>query len=86
MFLTRTSYDPNEIAHIDEEQANKLYKRGVVDFLEDDEFVEDDKLVEEELDLEELTVPKLKEIAIKEGVSHSGLKKAELVKAIKEVK
>lgn len=82
MFSTGKSYNPNDIDEIEEEQAERLYQRGVVDILKDEEFI---KSSEEDVEISDMTVAELKELANKKDVAHSGLRKAELIEAIKEV-
>lgn len=87
MFTTKNSYDVNSITYIEEDQAIKLYNRGVVDFLEDEEYLDEEELAndKQELKLKDKTVAELREIADKNEVAHSGLRKAELIAALEEV-
>lgn len=85
MFSTRKSYDPNTITHIESEQAIKLSKRGVVDILEDKEYLKEEEIKEDNKELESLKVDELKEIAKKYEVDCTGLRKAEIIERLNEV-
>lgn len=83
MFMEGKTYNLNDIDVLKEEQAQQLFERGIVDILDDEEY-----LVDSEHDsalLSEMTVAELKDLANEKDVAHSGLRKAELIEAIEEV-
>lgn len=81
LFSTAKSYDSNDIVELDEEMATSLFKRGVVDILKDEEYLEG----EGKVSINDMTVSELRDLAAEQNVEHTGLRKAELVKAIEEV-
>lgn len=85
MFSTRKSYDPNTITYIESDQAIRLSKRGVVDILEDEEYLKEEEIKEDNKELESLKVDELKEIAKKHEVDCTGLRKAEIIERLNEV-
>lgn len=83
----KKSYDFNSVAFIDKSLAKRLYDREVVDILNDEECVEDE-VKENDLtkpDISGKSVKELQDIAVKHGISYSGLRKAELIDSLKEV-